>query len=424
MAKKNVLFLLIDSLRADKCLGENRRCKTPTIDALRREGTVFSQAIATTTSTTPSVASIFTGLYPFTHGVKCHFGYKLSSGPKTLAEVFRENGYNTYAEVTGPLVVETGLDRGFDSYTWRPEGESLYGAWGDELTKRLRGGGFKPPWFLFVHFWEIHSPYPVLNGFSNRDFGENTYERAVSSFDHRLRPLVQAVNLEDTVLVLHADHGEKILPNLENLRRVVHKWEKKFKKLLMRVGLMEERLHVKASGHAFHVYDDMVRVPLFFTGGGFPKGKTITHQVRQVDIYPTLVDVLSLGGSPAVEGRSLMPLIRGEELGELPAYLEACGRRTSKRFLRAGYEPPHMIGIRTPRYKYTRTLFPNVSEELYDLERDPGERTNLIARQPSIAQEMRDTVAGLRARATEDTTKMTSAEEDKILTLLKDLGYM
>lgn len=141
--RKNVLFLLVDCLRADKCWGNKRTAKTPTIDSLCQKGTVFSQAISTTTTTSPSVASILTGVYPPVHGIRSLSGYKLNHRMKTLAEVFLENGYNTYAEVTGPLLPVLGLNKGFDEYKLRDRNDNLYSSWYESLLriKKLKSIG-------------------------------------------------------------------------------------------------------------------------------------------------------------------------------------------------------------------------------------------------------------------------------------------
>jgi arylsulfatase A-like enzyme len=119
MTRPNVLFLLIDCLRADALYGTQRWARTPVLDRLVRSGVACTQAISSASSTTPCVASLLTATYSFAHGIRSIFGLKLTPSVSSLVETLRDHGYHTYAEVSGPLFPETGLDRGFDAYRFR-----------------------------------------------------------------------------------------------------------------------------------------------------------------------------------------------------------------------------------------------------------------------------------------------------------------
>ena len=327
--RRNVLFILVDCLRADKCWGNNRTAKTPTIDLLCQKGTAFTQAIATTTTTSPSVSSILTGLYPFAHGIRSLSGYKIRSRYRTLAEIFKENGYNTYADITGPLIPEIGLNRGFDEYKVRDSKDNMYSPWYDTLLNKFRNKEFKEPWFIFIHFFDLHVPRALSPKYNNRTFGKNIYERALSSLDARLGDLLKYVD-DDTIIVFHADHGEKFPETMFgelifNLGLKQYYW-RLLKKLKLVKKQDKDRLYF--IGHGFHVYDYLVRVPLIFVGKKiFPENRWIPNQVRQIDIFPTIIDTLNLKYTSdyKIHGRSLLPLIRNEKMQENPAYCEACG---------------------------------------------------------------------------------------------------
>jgi len=207
--EKSILFLLIDCLRADKCVDRNHAAKTPTLDFLRTRGTLFSTLIASSTTTSPCVATILMGTYPFVHGIQSLSGYSLRKELKTLPQLLKEKGYHTYAEVTGPLVPELGLDKGFDEYNFRENKQNIYSFWGEQLIERLVKGHFKNPWFLFLHIWVLHSPRKILPIFKNRSFGNNVYERALSSLDSYLKRLFENINLDNTFIILTGDHGEE-----------------------------------------------------------------------------------------------------------------------------------------------------------------------------------------------------------------------
>src|SRR5882672_11083409 len=102
----NVLFLLIDCLRADAILGSDHGAQTPTLDRLVRNGVACTQAVSSASSTTPCVASLLTGTYSFVHGIRSIFGLKMNPSVSSLVEILRACGYRTYAEVSGPLFPE------------------------------------------------------------------------------------------------------------------------------------------------------------------------------------------------------------------------------------------------------------------------------------------------------------------------------
>ncbi len=451
---KNVLFILVDCLRADKCYGANRTAKTPNIDMLIKKGVFFSKMIATTTTTTPSVSSIFTGLYAFAHGVRSLRGYKLASSVKTLAEIFKVNGYNTCAEVTGPLVSNAGLDRGFDRYCYRLQKELFIHKWGDALIAKFKNNEFKEPWFIFIHLWELHEPRYIFDGFNNNKFGKNKYERALSGLDARLGELFRHLNFETTTVIFSADHGEKIPETIFDDK--VYEYKNRIGKLswhiftgiirktykLFRIGyekLPDFAKHkpfpnpaikslkpARQAGHGSHIYDSAVVIPLIIVGNrdSFPKNRLITNQVRQIDILPTLIEALNLhiDNNFNIHGQSLLPLIKGLHFEELPAYCEACGAVL-------GVEKYWKVGLRTSKYKFIyRPYHSDKHEELYDLENDPLERKNIIKFQPQIAKALKEQLFKIRREDSEGLKlvgqKMSSQEEKLVSQRLKDLGYI
>lgn len=372
---RNILFILVDCLRADTVWGEDRGTVTPTLDKLIAAGTYFSQAISTAGTTPTCIASLLTGNYPFAHGIRTLSGYKLESTCVTLPEVLKKHGYHTYAKVTGPLSPIMGLDRGFDEYEYRTQEVYLSDPWGEELRRKFRENMLQKPWFVFLHLWEVHRPRKVLEPFKSERFGADTYERAVSSLDSELRRLLEVVE-EDTMIILHGDHGE----NREIVRKSLLS---RFHRLKRRFGYTADPRFYRP-GHGFHVYDFIIRVPLLFCGPGiFPSGKKIPDQVRQIDLFPTLVESLGLEVPPSVHGRSLMPLVRGESLSEAPAHMAAVGAYL------AG--PKNWrVGIRTSEWKYVcAPKNPSIREELYNLQADPHELRNLAKSRRATADELR-----------------------------------
>jgi len=202
-------MIVVDCLRSDRIFGDKRGCKTPNIDKLAQKGISIPNMYVENSVTAPSFASIFTGCYSLAHGVTSLLGCKINPEMTTLADILMANDYNTYAEVTGPLLPILGLDQGFDEYNFRSQEQYYFSKWGQDLITRFKNKGFKEPWFSLVHFWELHEPRQVLIDFDKEEFGENTYDRAVSSIDQYIGRLAEAVG-EDTVIILTGDHGERV----------------------------------------------------------------------------------------------------------------------------------------------------------------------------------------------------------------------
>lgn len=404
-SRPNVLFLLVDCMRADALGG--RGVLTPQLDALVARGVRFTQAIASASSTTPCVATMLTGTYSPRHGVRAIGGHRLDPQAVTLPAVLADAGYHTVAEVTGPLLPESGLDRGFAEYHLRSAREYLSDGWGEALTARLRAGGLRTPWFLFLHLWELHTPRKVLAPYRGRRWGRNRYDRALASLDATLAPLLAALPPE-TIVLLHGDHGERLIASA-----LEYRWYRLWRDLL---GPARTR---KREGHETDVYEELIRVPLALVAPGrLPAGREVAQLVRQVDLMPTLLALLGLPLPPGLDGASLLPaVLEGRDLG-LETFIEAFGRvRGSPRDRRAGW--------RTAAWKYiVAPNAPDVPEELYDLVADPRERRNLASREPARATAFRARIAAVEAAARTSAPELSAAELAAVEQRLRDLGYL
>jgi len=422
MERKNLLFILVDCFRADACYGQHRSVKTPTLDALCRQGTTFTQAVSVAGLTPVCITSIFTGVYPFIHGIRpislnwFHVSTtRLNPSCPTLAEVLRSYGYKTYATVTGPVSYVGDLHRGFDHYVYRERKDDLYlhGKLGNDLGRllqELRSG--RDPWFLFVHLWELHAPRQVLPAFNSAEYGRTRYERAVSSLDHQLGELLQAVDFQDTVVVIHGDHGEHTDSLFEFLfhPRVYDLGVVRLLRLLYTLFFKWIHQYSFLQGsHGLSLKEHNVRVPLIFVGHpAFPEGRVIQDQVSQVDILPTLLDVLELPVNldSLVQGRSLHPLIAGEPLAARPVYMETySGKSVASRYVpmkpmgaQRLPRPPALVGIRTPEWKCIWVPEdPQIPTELYHLSEDPSESKNLSEERPDVAEELKTYLSVLQS---------------------------
>lgn len=415
MTRPNVLFLLVDCLRADAVYGGNRKAHTPTIDRLVRLGVAFTQAIASASSTTPCVGSLLTATYSFVHGIRSIFGLKLNPTATSLVEVLAAHGYETHAEVSGPLFPETGLNRGFSSYRFREATAYLSSPWGGELRRRIKGE-LRSPWFLLLHLWELHHPRHSLPQFRSWAYGRNRYERALSSLDQELGKLLEVVPA-GTLIVLHGDHGERLVKTDFHYR------------LYRLTRDLLRRWISKREGHEMDVYEDLIRVPLVFShppslrlrsGQALPTGKVVTQLVRQVDVLPTVLDLVGVTPPPGVHGVSLCPALFGDVPLGLEAYIEA--------FLRVRSDPrDRRVGLRTEEWKYIYApQNHHLGGELYCLRDDPRERHNLVSRHPEIATALRRKIEEIQNSSlpVSPGEVMTEEEKARIEKRLGDLGYL
>jgi arylsulfatase A-like enzyme len=449
MKRPNVLFLLVDTLRSDKCTSNDLRKQLPNIHRLMDDGATFSETITVASSTPSCISSLFTGLYPVRHQVRMMGRRRLPAWASTMAEVFKASGYNTYASVAGPLEQSIGFARGFDEYTMRHERtEHLYGEWGKDLGKMLKNR-FQPPFFAYIHFWEVHQPRRVLPQYDSSAFGETMYERAIASWDFGLGQILRCVP-KDTLVVLSGDHGERIAENA--LEAAIDRYKSPLRHALKKMGFTEKQMKTLGRarsllmsylfkrgivkdpvatliGHGHHVYDYLVRVPFILSQCELvPQKLVYNNQVGQVDILPTLVDLLSLSKpKQRPDGRSLVPVLRGEPMSEVPIYMEAGA--VNARYDEAS-NSVRLGGVRMEGWKYVYSLTDSKApEELYNLQTDPREKNNCAKTEPQrkarLASLVKAHFAIEQEQQADNAGEQMSLEELSLIEgRLRDLGYM
>ncbi len=384
--RPDVLLVTVDTLRPDALGWVSGRAGTPALDALAREGYSFPAAVAPVPLTLPSHASLLSGLLPPRHGVRDN-GEQLASEVPLLAERLRAAGYTTAAFVSGfPLSRTFGLDRGFDRYDDRlTAGE---GAWLErpaaETTRAALAwlASARPPWFLWIHYYEPHYPYEppaelALPGAAGAYAGEVALvDRAVGELLAGARGLAARPFLT----VFAADHGESLGEHGEGT-------------------------------HGYFVYDSTVLVPLVFHFPGRVTADRGTATPRLVDVAPTVLALLDLPALAESDGISLAPLLLAREEPEIPpAYIE-----TYQPWHSYGWSP--LVGVRHGGWKWIAAP----RRELYRLATDPAEAHNLAESEPSTALELdrllRDFVRAAPAAARR-------VEDPETLERLAALGYV
>lgn len=374
--KKNLVLISIDTVRAD--VAYSGRFKA--IEALRKQGVTFMNAISSSPLTPVSHATVLTGLQPYHHGIRHLFKEQLGAKTATLASILKKEGYATGAIVSCPGMNKWyGFSKGFSHYDdeiprladgsdpletvdVKKRGTALKRA---EIVAERAGKWLdknkEKDFFLFLHFFDAHWPYEAPADFG----GDNAYEREVAYSDHYVGQFIDKLKKEnlfdDTTIICFSDHGE----DLEGL----YPNDKGGKKL----G------HPEEFGHGTLLYDQTQKVVLIVKDPGLPKNKKVKEQVRLVDLLPTTLDLLGIKNRPGkLDGISLRPFVQGQGqdlLGYSETYYpEEQTAATNGKFAFAKNKVAYRIGN---RYKVIEHLGSDEREH-YDLAADPWEKNNLI----------------------------------------------
>lgn len=400
MKNVNVILIVIDSLRPDHlgCYGYNRNT-SPNIDIFSKEAILFTKAIAQSSWTAPSVASLLTSSFPGEHEmfrtITNMFGLSLNSSKSTLAELLRGNGYFTglITDMT-PLFLISGIGRGFDTFinvTFNNSKRTTEEA----INWIMRNK--KKKFFLFMHYFGPHFPYkpnfvnrlkedpakenisiPIQqsdevfgviskkaaeNNITDLDYYIDNYDGKILYTDEQIGILLQEIkkmNLnKNTIIIIASDHGE---------------------------GFGEHYLYCE---HGYILYDEIIRVPLIirFPNARF-QNKIIDKPVGLADILPTILDYLKIKGGD-YRGISLLPLIRDNFYEERFIYSE---------------EPNANACIRNGRYKLIYNMrahhsrqkyLPSSDFELYDIIEDPQEKKNLAEEAINIFNPLKERLSNI-----------------------------
>ena len=352
----SILLITVDALRPDRMGVYSKESRlTPHLDRWARESVVFERSYCHAPHSSYSLSSLHTG-----EPVRSLVSLKQPL-PRTLASLLQERGYNTEAFCTQGI--------------FHTEGDKLQGYWKNTFgfrvfdpngydAKKLTDkalfalrelGRRKKPFFVWVHYFDVHEPYRRHEAF---DFGSKPHQRYDSEVAYTEREVARLIRearrtRDNLILVLTADHGEEF---------------------------GEHGGHY----HGNSVYDEQVRVPLVVS---VPRvaSKRVSSPVSLTDVTPTLLDILGVEPPHSLKGRSLAAHLLGKEVSSRPVF----GEVDTKRMVVWG------------RFKlivdtWRRTV------ELYDLKQDPQERRNLVGRRrdevKKLKQALNDHMAGLGGR--------------------------
>lgn len=367
-ARPPIILISVDTLRSDHLpIYGYANGATPHIDALRRDGVLYEKAWSHAPLTLPSHVSMLTGLLPTEHGVRNNIGYRFDGSRfRTLAKILREKGYRTGAAVSSYVLrSETGIADGFDVYD-----DSVPVTSGAATAENQRSGfetvrraqsfvtaNAQQPFFLFLHIYEPHAPY------------EPSYDGEIAKSDVIVGQLVATLKAsgvyDRAVIVFTSDHGEAL-------------WE-----------------HGEDQ-HGILLYREVLQVPLVVK---LPRSERANTSVAEPFALRQLFHELLAHAGLSPDARPAKSTIYSETL-----------------YPRIHLGWSELRSLFDGRYHYIESSSP----ELYDVDRDPAEKNNLIADERRVAASMRRQLDAMPA--TIESMQRIDAEEAKRLAALGYIG--
>jgi len=409
-----VILISIDTLRPDRlgCYG-NHEPTSPNIDEFAGEAVLFTEAIAQAPSTLPSHATMLTSLLPEHHGAFFSRRTPVPDSIPTVATELRAAGYRTAAFTGGGQIApEFGLDRGFDTY-----GVNVGGS---DFGSAVRAGlswlreSLDRPAFLFLHTYEVHHPFtpePSLLAVFDHGYDGPLPPEISKDLLHRINTDETAITDRDLIHILAAYDAEirsvdgafgDLLVGLDELAMLEDS-------LLIFTSDHGEEFgeHGVVGWHSHTLFDELLRVPLLIRfPGGWEGGKSIDHQVRLLDLAPTVLAAVGVVPPSGFDGVDLARVIGG-----LPTPLSAVSQldlpvgevelslrtRRWKLYPRRAFagdpfaddQPPLEVRIRNLIKRWRRPW------ALFDLQSDPGEHRDVVDLRPQVAGSLSRTLGVL-----------------------------
>ena len=387
--KPNVIWILMDALRAESlsCYGYERPT-SPTIDRLAQRGVLMEEHYAQALWTRPSVPSYMSGRYfpvdCFETFRWCEIELIPPKGERLIPEIMRENGYRTvmftahhsYVSVTSRLGKAFG-----EGYPIRPDKgmrSASFGKVNDAFFEWLEQRRAKP-FFAYIHLMDTHFPHELVGRYSQwlaENPSEGVFERgkprerwasfseidvrhmfglydgsilyADEQLDRLTSKLAEEGILENTVIIISSDHGDCLGEDSRT-------W-----------------------GHWSFTHDQILHVPLVMAGPGIPEGVRIRSFSENVDIVPTLIELLGLDDMGAeIDGKSLVTLMRDPDASPVREYVFAKW---------VGVPFGYIIRSRAFKYEY----YPGENREhLWKVPDNNGARVDLREREAAALRKMR-----------------------------------
>ena len=371
----NVLFILVDTLRADRLSSYGyERQTSPVLDYVAATGLRFARHRAQSSWTKTSMASLWSGFYPTRTGVLTHRD-TVSPEATMPAEVFQENGFFTVGIWrNGWVAPNFGFRQGFDLYVSPRPRQAPSAMRMAPIAGRIDGTDIDAVFaateflrvnqdrrfFLYVHLMDVHqyisTEETAIFGTSLSDGYDNSIRWEDQQIGEILAMLYRLDLAEKTLVVVASDHGEAFGEH----------------------GL---------EGHARDVHAEVTLTPFLI---GFPfrlePGVVIEEPTQNVDVFPTIMDLVGLEGVPETDGRSLVPWLLGEAIPDYPgqdfAHLDRTWGRTDK-------DPDPVLAVRQGDHRLIHDVNNPDRDLLYDVKSDRGETRNIASEATAVLNTLR-----------------------------------
>jgi len=430
----NVLLIVADALRADHlgCYGYDRPT-SPQIDKFANESVVFEKAMSNAPWTKPSLGTVFTSLYPHEHQA-LYWMDNLNTAYITLAEVFSEMNYTTFAVQANPVLTKKyNFQQGFKHYN------ELILKTGEEVTAKFNTWLEKNksrPFFAYLHFMDSHLPYNAPDEFKAM-FEPEALDSQITSLHgaYQIRILNEIglssedkqhlINLYDAEVRYFDWHFGKIVDNLKKLK-ILNKTI-----VILTADHGEEFWEHNGIEHGHTLYNEVLQVPLIIKFSSKFPTKRIKSFVHLIDLFPTILNMTRIDKDLFLRGRNLTPVILNDSPINDESYFEGILAGAEKKaVIKDGWKLIENTGLKNKEafnflggleiFKYSEQ---ERGFELYDINNDFSEKFNLINEYPQVATNLKKRLLAFRTNyyvlPRQDQTKLKEKLDD-----LRSLGYI
>ena len=448
--RPNILFILVDGLRADQCFGVDKTSHTPFLDSLISSGVYFKNTFATADGTMISLNCILNSKSQFQTGIRAQ---KIILLEDNHLQKLKNSGYyiaGLIPKLTSLKPITDYFQNENHTYDPGPPPETLTTGMTEKILLLLNSLKNTSPWFCYLHLFDLH---PVRQGqkplkigeFQFEKSGDTLYERTVSLVDYSLKKISVQINFDNTLLIVTSDHGERIpfedkssfkfepefnsvtslgrniLPkSTHNLGgKVMGKLKRTIGKTKLNYSNKDLTPYQKRSRDphfTLSLHDEVLHIPFFLKGLTLPH-KIISNQASTLDIFPTIFELTGITQNNSKYGSSLAPLIDSHQITEKEIFLHTIPFQKES--------VSDKIGIRTSKYKYFRNSKNSKMDiHLYDLENDPYENNNISKNNLPIIEKMEKLLYDIQNNTLELDNTLSKEEEEKISKELRKLGYI
>jgi len=448
--RPNVLFILVDGLRADQCFGIDKTSYTPLLDSLISSGVYFKNTFSSADGTTISLNCILNSKPQFQTGIRAQ---KIILLEDNHLQKLKNSGYyisGLIPKLTSLKPIADYFQNENHTYEPGPPPETLTTGITEKISSVLNSLNNTSPWFCYLHLFDLH---PLREGrkplrieeFQSEKFGDSLYAQTVSAIDYWLKKILDRINFDNTLLIVTSDHGERIpfnekssfnfepefnsatslgrriLPkSTHNIGgKIMGKLKREIGKTKLSYSNKELTPYQKRSRDPYFtlsLHDELLHIPFLLKGLTLPS-KIISKQISTLDVFPTIFELAGIMKNGTKYSSSLVPLINNKQIAEKEIFLHTMP------FVKESASDN--IGIRTSKYKYFRNSKSTKKDVyLYDLENDPYENNNISKSNLPIVEKMEKLLQSMQNDTVALDNIVSKEEEEKISKELRKLGYM